>query len=99
MQIGGLGSIPYRTVQFSNEQNALWQVVENRTPANAEFRIASSECSFEIQRSLFDVSQWGCSSVGRAVALQAIGQEFESPQLHQSRSAGLPRCSEAKAGG
>jgi hypothetical protein len=25
----------------------------------------------------------GCSSVGRAVALQAIGQEFESPQLHQ----------------
>ena len=26
---------------------------------------------------------WGCSSVGRAVALQAIGQEFESPQLHQ----------------
>lgn len=24
----------------------------------------------------------GCSSVGRAVALQAIGQEFESPQLH-----------------
>jgi hypothetical protein len=28
---------------------------------------------------------WGCSSVGRAVALQAIGQEFESPQLHQLR--------------
>jgi hypothetical protein len=28
--------------------------------------------------------QWGCSSVGRAVALQAIGREFESPQLHQS---------------
>ena len=29
-------------------------------------------------------TQWrGCSSVGRAVALQAIGQEFESPQLHQ----------------
>ena len=27
---------------------------------------------------------WGCSSVGRAVALQAIGQEFDSPQLHQS---------------
>ena len=25
----------------------------------------------------------GCSSVGRAVALQAIGQEFDSPQLHQ----------------
>ena len=27
--------------------------------------------------------EWGCSSVGRAVALQAIGQEFDSPQLHQ----------------
>ena len=26
---------------------------------------------------------WGCSSVGRAVALQAIGQEFDPPQLHQ----------------
>ena len=32
---------------------------------------------------------WGCSSVGRAVALQAIGQEFEPPQLHQTR--GLKR--------
>ena len=25
---------------------------------------------------------WGCSSVGRAPALQAGGQEFESPRLH-----------------
>ena len=25
---------------------------------------------------------WGCSSVGRAPALQAGGQGFESPQLH-----------------
>ncbi len=31
-------------------------------------------------------TQWGCSSVGRAVALQAIGQEFESPQLHHTGS-------------
>ena len=31
----------------------------------------------------FDELAWGCSSVGRAVALQAIGQEFDSPQLHQ----------------
>ena len=36
-----------------------------------------TEFPFEIDRI------WGCSSVGRAVALQAIGQEFESPQLHQ----------------
>ena len=35
-------------------------------------------------RIVASLSAWGCSSVGRAVALQAIGQEFESPQLHQS---------------
>ena len=28
-------------------------------------------------------NQWGCSSVGRAPALQAGGQEFESLHLHQ----------------
>jgi len=33
----------------------------------------------------------GCSSVGRAVALQAIGQEFESPQLHHCGSIEPPR--------
>ena len=27
---------------------------------------------------------WGCSSVGRAPALQAGGQEFDSPYLHQT---------------
>ena len=36
-----------------------------------------------------EAGQWGCSSVGRAVALQAIGQEFESPQLHQLISPAL----------
>ena len=29
-------------------------------------------------------SFWGCSSVGRAPALQAGGQEFESLHLHES---------------
>ena len=28
--------------------------------------------------------QWGCSSVGRAPALQAGGHEFESHHLHES---------------
>ena len=28
--------------------------------------------------------QWGCSSAGRAPALQAGGQEFDSPHLHQT---------------
>ena len=32
---------------------------------------------------------WGCSSAGRAPALQAGGQEFDSPHLHQpGRQAG-----------
>ena len=29
---------------------------------------------------------WGCSSVGRAPALQAGGQEFDSPHLHHVRT-------------
>ena len=36
----------------------------------------------------FGIQDRGCSSVGRAVALQAIGREFESPQLHQPSLAG-----------
>ena len=28
MQVGGPGLIPYRTIQFYNEQYALWQVEE-----------------------------------------------------------------------
>ena len=34
---------------------------------------------------------WGCSSVGRAPALQAGGQEFESLHLHWSTEVGLPK--------
>ena len=30
--------------------------------------------------------KWGCSSVGRAPALQAGGQEFESLHLHRQRT-------------
>jgi hypothetical protein len=35
---------------------------------------------------------WGCSSVGRAPALQAGGQRFDPVQLHQRFSAKLIRC-------
>ena len=87
MQIGGLGSIPYRTVQFSNGQSCSLASGRDRTRPSAEFgvRIADSRNSaFRIRDSALE---WrGCSSVGRAVALQAIGREFESPQLHQSES-------------
>ena len=36
--------------------------------------------SFIIHYSL--IPTWGCSSAGRAPALQAGGQEFDSPHLH-----------------
>ena len=29
------------------------------------------------------IPKWGCSSAGRAPALQAGGQEFDPPHLHQ----------------
>ena len=32
-----------------------------------------------------DANLWGCSSVGRAPALQAGGREFESLHLHRQR--------------
>ena len=31
---------------------------------------------------------WGCSSVGRAPALQAGGRQFEPDQLHQNKKCG-----------
>ena len=34
---------------------------------------------------------WGCSSAGRAPALQAGGQEFDSPHLHHFASVHAPR--------
>ena len=34
---------------------------------------------------------WGCSSVGRAPALQAGGRQFEPDQLHQNNN-GIDRC-------
>ena len=33
-----------------------------------------------------DLKKWGCSSAGRAPALQAGGQEFESLHLHRQRT-------------
>lgn len=37
------------------------------------------------ERILFDcMKKWGFSSFGRAIALQAIGERFESANLHQN---------------
>jgi len=45
MQVGGLGLIPYRTIQFYNEQYALWQVeeIERDRVRNSEFGLRSWE--------------------------------------------------------
>ena len=40
------------------------------------------DSSDEVEKSERLCIFWGCSSVGRAPALQAGCQEFESPQLH-----------------
>ena len=37
---------------------------------------------------------WGCSSAGRAPALQAGGQEFDSPHLHQHLRSKCEMCYE-----
>ena len=76
--------------------HALWQVVEIELPQvrNAEFGVRN----IRIPHSLLRTRLWGCSSVGRAVALQAIGQEFESPQLHQPTLAGASYDWQASAG-
>jgi hypothetical protein len=34
---------------------------------------------------LLDLNVWGCSSAGRAPALQAGGRRFDPDQLHQKR--------------
>ena len=61
-----------------------------------EIRIAS-EGEFE-KRNRRRMCRGGCSSVGRAVALQAIGQEFESPQLHQTEISNLQEFEVSTAG-
>ena len=41
MEVGGLGLTPYRTIQFYNEQYALWQVeeIERRLLRIADWRL------------------------------------------------------------
>ena len=76
--------LPYRTIQFLKSNRSLnisgrieLEVYDIRFTIDAR---ASKNRKSEIANQ----TGWGCSSVGRAVALQAIGQEFDSPQLHQS---------------
>ena len=41
-----------------------------------------SKSNLKVFAKLFSKSLWGCSSAGRAPALQAGGQEFDPPHLH-----------------
>ena len=43
----------------------------------------SKQGAFFIGFLSFEVRLWGCSSVGRAVALQASGRRFKPDLLHQ----------------
>ena len=88
LEIRWIGSNAYRTIQFSNEQHALWQVAHRieLLPGGMEVaEFGGGVIDFPLSALLTQYSELGrgCGSVGRAVALQAIGQEFESPQLHQ----------------
>ena len=46
--------------------------------------MANNKVNLAENKFLAEWKPWGCSSVGRAVALQAKGREFDSPQLHHT---------------
>ena len=50
-----------------------------------EKKTKSNECVVVRFSGTSDPIKWGCSSAGRAPALQAGGQGFDSLHLHQSR--------------
>src|SRR2546430_2414331 len=71
----------YRTIRFlESRSTVLYQ------KASAEKHRTLTLPGFEISKLRFEIHAkrgGGCKSVGRAGALQAIGQEVDSPQLHQ----------------
>ena len=73
------------TTQFPVNSTCSLASGRDRTLSGAE--PGGMACLSPLAFRLQPFGQRGCSSVGRAVALQAIGQEFESPQLHQPLSA------------
>ena len=84
---------------------ALWQVEEIELGFTIYDLRLTHSWSANRKSEIVNHNLWrGCSSVGRAVALQAIGQEFESPQLHQPSLAakqerGCRAVAKAKADG
>ncbi len=55
-------------------------------PGTASSYVLSERCATaeDHQTAVFQYKSWGCSSAGRAPALQAGGRRFESDQLHHT---------------
>ena len=51
--------------------------------ARKRYRAANGMLREYYQTRWLKAQPWGCSSAGRAPALQAGGQEFDPPHLHQ----------------
>ena len=75
----------------STEAFLRW-VLSQRSKSNPKVLLASSSTAelSAVNRPVVSsnltspASSWGCSSVGRASALQAEGRQFESDQLHHN---------------
>ena len=87
---GAAGSPP-----FSGEHERLSRVFHSSNSFEYEKWSADTEQSAELIVVQFSVTErhavvpvWGCSSAGRAPALQAGGHGFDSHHLHQARSPG-----------
>ncbi len=52
-----------------------------RQSYNWMFRVIVEMLAFMVSSYLYQM-QWGCSSVGRATALHAVGRRFDSCHLH-----------------
>ena len=91
---GAAGSPPFYGDNTESPKDKRSDEIETKVPISQEaqktkIRTSLSEVKtdfvvrFSGYRTLEDI--WGCSSVGRAPALQAGGQEFESLHLHQGQ--------------
>ena len=92
---GAAGSPPFYGENTGDPKENRSDEVETKVPISQEAQKTKNTDEFKRSGkriSLFDFQGtgpwkniWGCSSVGRAPALQAGGQEFESLHLHQGQ--------------
>ena len=74
----------HRVSDLIEKRSTISQGTEIKTTSIAEKVFCCSIFRVQALKKTLSV-EWGCSSVGRAPALQAGGQEFESLHLHQGR--------------